>query len=77
MQIRQQVSDLLQIMNLHQLLFCALFLLLAAPDLNNSPKIEIETYRLNNFHLLQSNLANSNLKGREKSSNHRDFDLSS
>ena len=44
--------NLLQILNLYPLLFCALYLFWAAPDLKNSPKIKIKTYQLNNYYLL-------------------------
>ena len=42
------MSDLLQILNL----FSTIFLFWVAPDLKNSPKLEIKTYQINNYYLL-------------------------
>ena len=50
------MSDLLQIWNLHPLLFCTILLFWAAPDLKNAPKIETKTYQLSNYYLLCENI---------------------
>lgn len=48
------MSNLLQILNLPSLMFCAMQMI--DPHLKNSSDTEIQTYQLNNYYLLYKNI---------------------